>query len=137
MQRFLVIIAAGLVPVSGLAQESDWNQAQQVEVTLSSFAFAPETIRLTSGRPVILHLVNASGGGHNFSAPDFFSASTIRDQDKALLKNGAVEVRGHEARDIAVVPRAGHYHLRCSHSLHSTFGMEGEIIVEQAGSNPG
>jgi plastocyanin len=46
------------------------------------------------------------------------------------VHKGAVELSGHEAKDIAVVPRAGTYKLHCTHTFHSTFGMKGEIVVD-------
>ena len=130
MQRFLVLIAAGLLSGPAVADEPDWSRAPQYEVALSSFAFAPASLRLGAGRPVILHLVNTGRGSHNFSAPEFFAAATIRGADRGVLDKGAVEVRGRSAKDIALVPRAGHYKLRCTHTFHSAFGMTGKIAVE-------
>jgi uncharacterized cupredoxin-like copper-binding protein len=119
-----------LVSSSGLAQSPDWSQASPVTVTLSSFDFAPSAIHLHAGQPVVLHLVNGGSGGHNFSAPEFFAASLVRPQDQVLLRKGAIEVSGHAARDIAVIPRTGTYKLRCTHTMHSAFGMKGEIVVD-------
>jgi uncharacterized cupredoxin-like copper-binding protein len=85
---------------------------------------------LHAGQPVVLHLVNASSGGHNFSAPEFFAASAIRAQDQGLVTKGTIELGGHQTRDIALVPRAGAYKLRCTHMMHSSFGMKGEITVD-------
>jgi plastocyanin len=130
MRQVLAIAAALLLPASAAAQQPDWNGAPVVEVTLSSFAFAPETLHLRAGRPVILHLVNASSGGHNFKASEFFAASVVREGDRPALRDGTVEVGHGTSRDIAIVPRAGHYPLKCSHTLHATFGMKGEIVVD-------
>jgi uncharacterized cupredoxin-like copper-binding protein len=130
MSRLLIIAAAGLLSSSALAQEPDWSGAAQVTVRLSSFDFAPSSIRLRAGQPVVLHLVNDAGGGHNFAAPQFFAASAIRPQDQGLVYKGAIELRGHQTKDIALVPRAGTYKLRCTHTMHSMFGMRGEIVVE-------
>jgi uncharacterized cupredoxin-like copper-binding protein len=113
-----------------LAQATDWNQAPRVAVTLSSFHFDPATIHLHSGQPVVLHLVNGGAGGHNFGAPEFFAAAQIRAQDQASVRKGSVEVAGHEAKDIGVIPRPGTYKLHCTHMMHSAFGMKGEIVVD-------
>ena len=48
-----------------------------ITVRLSSFAFEPEQIRLKAGVPIRLRLDNESDGGHNFSAPTFFAASSF------------------------------------------------------------
>ena len=104
-------------------------QPASVAVQLSSFKFAPSTIALRAGQPVTLHLQNASGSGHNFSAPQFFAAAKVDPSSAALIHNGTVELKGHQSVDISLVPAAGNYPLKCSHSLHSAFGMKGRITV--------
>ena len=98
-----------------------------VEVELSSFAFTPGTIRLRAGEPVMLRLTNSGRGGHNFSAPEFFAASQ---PSGAPLRDGAIEVPSRQTIMVRVVPRRGSYRLRCTHTLHTAFGMRGEILVE-------
>jgi uncharacterized cupredoxin-like copper-binding protein len=98
-------------------------------VNLANFSFTPMTIQLRAGVPTVLRLHNASGGGHNFSAPQFFAASQIQPQSAALVRKGKVEVPGGATVDIALTPRAGQYPLKCSHPFHATFGMKGTIIV--------
>lgn len=100
--------------------------AKAVEVKLSSFDFSPKVIHLQGGQPVTLHLVNTSSGGHNFSAPQFFSAGSVR---SGPVHNGTVEVPKHGSVDVTIVPARGNYRLRCTHTLHSTFGMTGSIVV--------
>jgi plastocyanin len=130
MRRLPILIAAGLLAGPALAQEPDWSSAPQVTVTLSSFAFDPATVHLHAGQPVTLHLVNDSSGGHNFASPDFFAAATIRTEDKGLVYKGAIDLTGHQSKDIQLVPAAGHYKLRCTHTMHAMFGMTGEIVVD-------
>lgn len=101
--------------------------ARTIEVRLSSFDFTPKTIRLRAGRPVVLHLVNSGGGGHNFAAPQFFAAAA---GVSGPVVNGTVEVPGRRSADVRLSPARGTYRLRCTHTLHSTFGMRGEIVVE-------
>lgn len=103
------------------------SQVRIVEVQLSSFDFAPSTIMLRAGEPIVLHLVNAGGGGHNFAAPQFFAAAT---GVSGPVRNGTVEVDSHQAVDIRLTPARGTYRLRCTHTLHSTFGMRGELVVQ-------
>jgi len=98
-----------------------------IEVRLSNFDFSPSAIALPAGRPVVLRLVNTGGGGHNFSAPQFFAAAA---DVSGRVRRGAVEVSGHQSVDIHLTPARGTYRLRCTHTLHSTFGMNGEIRVE-------
>jgi plastocyanin len=130
MRRSLILIAALIVATPLAAQSIDWGRATRAEVRLSSFDFAPQELRLRAGQPVMLHLVNTGGGGHNFAAREFFAAATLRPEDRASVRNGVVEVAGNASRDIALVPRAGRYRLRCTHTLHTALGMSGTIIVE-------
>ena len=121
---------AALFALALLAPLPAFGQAaapQTVEVRLSSFAFSPEAIALTAGRPVTLHLVNSGGGGHNFSAPQFFAAAT---NVSGPVNAGTVEVRGHQSVDITLTPSRGTYRLRCTHTMHTAFGMRGTITVE-------
>lgn len=113
------------LPIAASAQVA--GGPQTVEVRLSSFDFSPETIRLRAGRPVRLHLVNTGSGGHNFSAPQFFAAAR---EVSGPVDRGTVEVGSRQAVDVRLIPARGSYRLRCTHTLHSTFGMHGEIIVE-------
>jgi plastocyanin len=123
-----VLIAFSLaLPLPALAQDAPAAAPQTVEVRLSNFSFTPEAIALTAGRPVTLHLVNTGGGGHNFSAPQFFAAST---NVSGPVHEGVVEVPGHQSVDITLTPSHGTYRLRCTHTMHSTFGMHGTITVE-------
>lgn len=130
MPRLPILAAAALLSSSALAQEPDFARAPQVTVTLSSFKFEPAAIHLRAGQPVVLHLVNDAGGGHNFSAPEFFAASAIRVQDQGLIYMGAIELRSHQSKDIGLIPRRGIYKLRCTHTMHGMLGMKGDIVVD-------
>jgi plastocyanin len=78
----------------------------------------------------VLTLVNDGGGGHSFSAKEFFAAAGVRPDDAALLKNGAVEVAGNASVVLHFrAPAAGAYKVKCTHAFHSGFGMKGEIVV--------
>jgi plastocyanin len=110
------------------AAQPNWDSAARVEVKLASFSFDPKVVHLHAGQPVLLHLVNAASGGHDFAAKEFFAAATLR--DPASVDRGRVELGGHESRDVALVPRAGRYPLKCTHMFHQTFGMTGEIVVD-------
>jgi plastocyanin len=75
----------------------------------------------------VLHLVNSGSGGHNFAAPQFFAAAA---DVSGPVSGGAVEVPSHRRVEIRLTPARGSYRLRCTHTLHSTFGMRGRILVE-------
>lgn len=101
-----------------------------VDVQLTNFKFTPRTILLQSGRPYVLRLHNGSGGGHDFTAPDFFAASAIAAADRRLVSNGEVEVPPGQVREIRLTaPAPGSYKLKCTHSFHKLMGMSGRIVV--------
>jgi plastocyanin len=100
-----------------------------ITVRLSNFKYEPEHLQLRVGVAVRLRFINESNGGHDFSAPGFFSASAYPaglppppEGKIAVLAKGTVE--------ITVVPqRPGTYPVRCTHFLHGFFGMTGEVEV--------
>jgi uncharacterized cupredoxin-like copper-binding protein len=129
-RTLLVGVAALAAAVPTAAQGPDWAHAPKVEVQLASFSYAPRSIHLRAGRPVLLHLVNTASGGHDFTAPAFFAAGQLRPQDRGLVEDGGIELSGKQVRDVYLVPKAGRYSLKCSHSFHKMFGMSGEIVVD-------
>lgn len=130
MKRSFVLAGFAALSVAAPAAAQDWSHAPRVTVSLSSFKFSPAALHLRAGQPVILHLENSGSGGHDFSAPGFFHAASVRPADASKLSGGSVDVDGHGSIDIALVPAAGTYALRCTHAFHSMFGMKGSIVVQ-------
>ena len=102
-------------------------QSAQVIIQIWSFGFAPRPLHLAAGRPVTLTFVNQSGGGHDFTAREFFAASAI---SAGSAPGGKIALSGHETKSITLVPRAGSYEAHCSHFLHASMGMTEQIIVD-------
>ncbi|HEY5710508.1 MAG TPA: cupredoxin domain-containing protein [Allosphingosinicella sp.] len=125
--RFVPTLLALLVLPATTLSAQDQAAPRTVEVQLSSFDFTPSTINLRAGQPVTLHLANTGNGGHNFSAPEFFAASS---GVSGPVARGAVEVSGHQSVDVSLTPARGTYRLKCTHTLHTSFGMRGAIVVE-------
>ena len=121
--RALAVLTLLALPAVTAAQPA----ATSVEIRLSNFDFTPSTIRLRAGEPVVLHLVNTAHGGHNFAAPEFFAAAS---GVSGPVTRGKVELHGNQSVDVHVTPARGHYRLRCTHTMHTAFGMSGEIDVE-------
>ncbi len=120
----LALSATAFVPASAQAPEPE-----AFTVTMANFRFEPNAIQLRAGVPAILHLVNTAGGGHSFSAPQFFAAAKIAPGSQPLVHEGTVDVPKHSAVDVALTPAAGQYPLKCTHTLHAAFGMKGSITV--------
>jgi uncharacterized cupredoxin-like copper-binding protein len=120
-------LSAAFLGSAALAQSP-----QQVHISLTSYAFTPSTITLKSGTAYRLHLTNDSNKTHDFTATEFFAASTVAPEDKAKLEEDSeIEVGAGKSMDLTVTPnRAGSYPLTCTHFLHAVFGMKGTIVVQ-------
>jgi uncharacterized cupredoxin-like copper-binding protein len=105
---------------------------ETVTVTLSNFHFAPAALTFHHGQPYSLRIVNAASGGHNFVAPGFFTASTMSPTERAKAPGGKVDLSGGDSAELRFIApaRPGSYKLKCSHFLHSSFGMTGTITVD-------
>jgi plastocyanin len=125
--RYLLLLPLLLLAAPGApAQEAP----RTVDVQLTSFDFAPAEIRLRAGVPIVLRLTNAGRGGHNFSAPAFFRAASVAPGQNVALRGGTIEVPSRRTVTVRLAPARGNYPLRCTHTLHTAFGMRGRIIVE-------
>lgn len=115
-----------LAPLSLLLALPAAAQPAQLVIQLSNFSFAPKPIQLAAGKPVTITFENQSGGGHDFTAKEFFAASTIT---AGAAPGGKVALAGHETKSVTLVPRAGTYDVHCSHFLHASMGMTDQIVV--------
>src|SRR3954451_17852929 len=118
-------IAAAAAAASFLVAPAAAQPAAQT-IALWSYGFSPRPIHLAAGRPVTLVFVNRSGSGHDFTAKAFFAAASI---SAGAAPGGEIELKGHETKSVTLVPRTGTYPARCSHFLHSAFGMKDTIVV--------
>ena len=113
-----------------VAQPAKAQAPAAINVQLANFRFTPKTIVLDHGRTYDLQLYNASGGGHNFAAREFFGAAAVAPGDRRLVSDGEVEVPAGQLRVIRLTaPAAGRYKVKCTHTFHKTLGMSGTIIV--------
>ena len=123
-----LLAGAAVLPMQARAQGAP---AQTIEITLSNFKFTPKTLSLHHGQAYRLHFVNDSSGGHDFDAPAFFADADIDPADAAAIHEGKVEVAKGQTRDVLLTPRkAGAYEVKCSHMMHATMGMRGDITVD-------
>jgi plastocyanin len=120
-------VAAAAALASLFTAPAAAQQAPVVTVTLANFSFGPKPIQLAAGKPVTLTFVNQAGSGHDFTAREFFAASTIT---AGGAPDGKVELAGHETKSVTLIPRAGTYQVHCSHFLHASMGMTDTIVVQ-------
>ena len=127
--RKLIPLLVLAIATAGSAQS--FSKATVVNVGLADYHFIPPTIQLSAGKPIILRLSNTAGQPHEFAAPEFFKAATVRPADAKFINGeGEAEVLGGKRVDIALVPKAGTYHLQCNKPGHLILGMEGTIVVK-------
>lgn len=111
------------------AQQPD-TTPQRIDITLSNFSFDPGHVVLEHGAAYVLHIVNQAGGGHDFTAKQFFAAARIAPEDRDRVRDGTIELHGHESADLHLVaPAPGYYDLHCGHLMHAALGMKGAIEV--------
>ena len=101
-----------------------------LDVHLSNFRYTPRAVTLEHGQNYVLRLTNDAKGAHNFTAAAFFADAVVDPSDRGLIKDGSIEVPARQVREIHfAAPHAGNYPVKCSHTLHKTFGMSGQIVV--------
>ena len=124
---------AGLIASHASAQPApvDWSKAETMQIDLTNFAFSPASIHLKQGTAYRLHFVNQSSGGHDFTAKDFFAAAALDPATAGAVTNGTVRLAGNQTVDIDLIAsQTGHFEAHCSHLMHATLGMTGEVVVE-------
>ena len=118
------------LPIAPAAADGPGRAAGQ-PVKLVDYKFEPGGIHLSAGKPVVLRLINSAQQPHEFAAPEFFASATIRPAyAKFINMEGEAEVAPGQHVDIALVPKAGTYHLKCNKPGHAALGMVGVIIVK-------
>jgi plastocyanin len=115
--------------VIGSAASLAQAQPPSVTVEMTNFKFTPAQLQLAANTPVELVLRNDASGGHSFTAPQFFAAARLDPRSASFVHDGRVEVPAHQTVELTVTPAAGQYPLKCSHTFHSMFGMNGTIVV--------
>jgi uncharacterized cupredoxin-like copper-binding protein len=133
MRRIAIaLLVAGLAAGPVVAgQATDWDHAQAMTVEMSNFMFMPKELTLRHGTAYRIHLTNISSGGHDFAAKEFFDSATVAPDDRAKLKDGKISLGGGESADIRLVPnKAGTFKIKCTHFMHTTFGMTGSVVVQ-------
>jgi plastocyanin len=123
--------AAALIAMLCPIDDAVAQTATTITVTLINYAFTPSELDLKSGTTYRIHFVNAGSKAHSFSAPEFFAASQVADEDQAKAANGLVELENGQSVDIAVTPgRPGTFPFDCTHFMHKFMGMHGMIVVQ-------
>jgi len=123
-------VAALSAALATAAQAADrWSDAERVTVVMVDNSFEPDHLTFQQGKTYELVLKNRGKDMHEFTAPAFLKAATVK--DKELLANGGADVvvqPGNTVEIFLVAPPKGHYDLTCAD--HDWDGMVGNIVVD-------
>lgn len=126
-QALAALVIGSILPGGGAIAQTP----VPINISLTNYTFTPGTLNLKVGTTYRMHFSNDGSKGHNFKAPEFFSASQIMPADKGKIEDGIVELEDGQSVDVTVTPnRAGTYAFDCSHFMHSLLGMHGKITVQ-------
>jgi uncharacterized cupredoxin-like copper-binding protein len=123
---------------SDLVAAADCSTMETVQIKLSEFAFEPNVVRLTEGKPYKLVFKNVGDVKHEATAPEFFHNVAFRKiEDASGEFKGpaplAVETFAGMETELFLIPVMGAtYELVCDIEGHFEAGMFGTIIVEPA-----
>ncbi len=110
------------------AAAPNWSKPETVTVVMIDNRFQPDQVTFHAGRPTLLRLVNRGKEMHEFTAPEFLHAATVRDAGALSNGGGDIVVQPKQTVQIRLVPgKAGQYKLICAD--HDWDGMVGSISV--------
>jgi plastocyanin len=128
MMKPLTLCLMTVLAIPALAADQ-WANAQPMTVIMIDNSFQPDHLTFEQGKPYELRLENHGKDMHEFTAPAFLKAATIK--DKHLLANGGTDIvvqSGTSVRVLLIAPAKGHYDLTCAD--HDWDGMVGNISVD-------
>lgn len=106
-----------------------WANPEIVMVTMVDNRFEPDRLTFQTGKAYELRLENQGKDMHEFTAPAFLRAATIR--DPRLLVNGGTDIVLQPGKIVSllfIAPAKGRYDLTCAD--HDWDGMTGTITVD-------
>jgi uncharacterized cupredoxin-like copper-binding protein len=106
-----------------------WAHPETLTVVMVDNRFQPDHVTFHAGQAYELRLENHGKEMHEFTAPAFLKAATVR--DKNLLANGGTDVvvqPGTSVQILLIAPPKGNYNLTCAD--HDWDGMVGSITVD-------
>lgn len=129
-----LLLASGVALAGSAAAQPNGQGGQpgatRIEVELHSYGYTPQTLTLQHGQPYLIHFTNTSKSGHDFTAKAFFAAADVAPEDRRKVEGGKLGLDGGESADVRLTaPTPGAYEVHCSHFLHTSFGMKGQIVV--------
>lgn len=118
-----------LLSLVAVAQAADiWAKPEPMTVVMVDDRFEPDHLTFQSGQAYALHLENRGTDLHEFTAPAFLKAATLRDRHQLSSSGDIVVQPGHAVTVDLIAPKAGNYDLTCAD--HDWDGMVGTIAVK-------
>jgi plastocyanin len=128
-RRFRPVLAALALALPAPGYAADPPHAEPVTVVMVDNHFQPDHLTFQAGHTYELRLENHGKDLHEFTAPGFLKAATIK--DRHALSNGGTDIvvqAGQSVRVVLIAPAKGAYDLTCAD--HDWDGMTGAITVE-------
>jgi plastocyanin len=111
------------------AAGAESSNAEVVTVIMTEYRFDPDRLSFSNGVRYLLRLENRGTEIHDFSAPGFFQAITLKDPGVLGSSGRSIVVKPGEHKDVEFVPeKPGAYPLICLD--HDWAGMRGMIFVK-------
>ncbi|MDH4175454.1 MAG: hypothetical protein OEZ09_09925 [Betaproteobacteria bacterium] len=117
---------------------ADWTKKVDLTITIRDYGYLPRELRLRSGQPYRITLVNHGSVPHYFTAPEFLATVAARKAEvphqaevKAPVFAGfEIQPRGGSLNVYLVPLRTGSYRAYCHLKDHLAMGVEGVLVVE-------
>ncbi len=118
-----------LAPAASAEPAIQWSKGEPISVVMVDDRFMPDRLMLSHGIVYALDLENHGKHLHEFTAPEFFANTVLRDPGQLANAGKEIVVQPGQTVIIHLVPRkAGTFPLTCAD--HDWDGMEGEIVVQ-------
>jgi len=128
MNKVVPLALALLLPLTAQAANR-WSDPEKMTVVMVDNRFEPDHLVFHAGKTYDLVLENHGKEMHEFTAPVFLKAATIKDGH--LLANGGTDIvvqSGKSVHILLIAPPKGRYDLTCAD--HDWDGMVGSITVD-------
>lgn len=123
---FLMVLSLVLAACGGGASTSN-----SVKVTMTDFAFNPNTINVPAGKEVDITLTNNGTVDHDFTVMSKPVSGTFSDADKANVIWQKTVAAGKTETDKFTAPaQAGEYQIVCAVPGHVEAGMVAKLVVQ-------
>lgn len=117
---------------------ADWDKKIDITIEMRDYGYRPREVKLKSGQPYRITLVNLGSENHYFTAPEFLASVATRKVEvrhQAEVKAPvftSFELNGRGGSlDVYLVPMTkGQYRAHCHIKDHLKLNIEGVLIVE-------